>query len=158
MSDDELLKLENQICFVLYAASRALTRSYRPLLGKLGITYPQYLVFMVLWERDDITVKHLGEKLYLDSGTLTPLLKRMEKAGFLKRQRSVADERKVRIHLTKKGHELKDEALKVPETLANMICSNEEVVVLLGGIKNGLELLLKHLLDLDEKNYADGKE
>ena len=97
------LKLENQICFPLYAASRLVTREYQPHLDKLGITYPQYLVLMVLWENNGLTVNDISEKLILNTNTLTPLLKRMEKQQLLSRRRDVADERKVLISLTEKG-------------------------------------------------------
>ncbi len=150
MGNEDLLKLENQLCFVVYACSRGLTRSYRPFLNQLSITYPQYLVFLVLWETDGLTVKDLGRKLYLDSGTLTPLLKRMEKAEFIRRERSSADERKVSIHLTEKGRKLKADALKVPQALVNMLCQDEKVLSHLGGIKAGLEILLDHLQKVNE--------
>jgi DNA-binding MarR family transcriptional regulator len=105
MKNDELLKLDNQLCFSIYACSREITSMYRPFLDELGITYPQYLVLLVLWEQHECTVKELGEHLYLDSGTLTPMLKRMEAADLIKRQRSHTDERKVFVHLTKKGQD-----------------------------------------------------
>lgn len=115
--EDELLKLDNQLCFVLYAASRAVTQMYRPLLAGLGLTYPQYLVMLVLWERDGLTVNEIGEKLQLDSGTLTPLLKKLEIKGLLKRERDKDDERRVLISLLDKGKELKKQAVQVPEEL-----------------------------------------
>ncbi len=117
---NEALYLENQLCFRLYAASRKITGVYRALLEDLNITYPQYLVMMVLWEQGCITVKELGQKLYLDSGTLTPLLKRLEQKGFLKRERSIVDERSVHALITTKGEELKAKALLVPEKLQKM--------------------------------------
>ncbi|WCT09849.1 MarR family winged helix-turn-helix transcriptional regulator [Mucilaginibacter jinjuensis] len=110
----DLLKLENQVCFPLYALSRKLTSVYQPLLDELHLTYPQYLVMMVLWEHQELSVKEIGAKLLLDSGTLTPLLKRMEEKEFLKRSRSAADERIVLVALTQKGIELKDKAQHVP--------------------------------------------
>ena len=106
--------LDNQLCFSLYSASLAMTKLYKPLLDALDLTYPQYLVMLVLWERDDITVSALGERLSLDSGTLTPLLKRLEQAGLLKRQRSSADERKVHVVLTGTGLALCERAAHVP--------------------------------------------
>ncbi len=117
---DDFLKLDNQLCFVLYTASRAITRSYRHLLEPLGITYPQYLVLMVIWEQDKLGVKEIGEKLHLDSGTLTPLLKRMEQNGLVKRERSKRDERKVSIHLTRKGLDLKEKSRAIPP---QMLCN-----------------------------------
>src|ERR1700754_1774854 len=96
-------RLDNQICFAVYSAAHAFNRIYKPLLDRLGLTYPQYLVMLVLWERDGVAVKEIGERLYLDSGTLTPLLKRLEAAGFVKRSRSSEDERQVLIALTAQG-------------------------------------------------------
>lgn len=115
--EDELLKLENQLCFVLYAASRAVTQMYRPLLDELDLTYPQYLVMLVLWERDGLTVNEIGELLQLDSGTLTPLLKKLEAHGLLSRERDKGDERKVIISLLPEGRKLKRKAAKIPEML-----------------------------------------
>jgi len=117
MNTEESVKLENQLCFTIYAASREISRMYRPYLEQMGITYPQYLVLLVLWEKGACTVKELGEYLFLDSGTLTPLLKRMEEASLVTRQRSKEDERVVVIGLTEKGHSLKEQACKLPETL-----------------------------------------
>lgn len=108
------LMLDNQLCFALYSTSLAMTKLYKPLLDALGLTYPQYLVMLVLWERDGLTVSSLGERLYLDSGTLTPLLKRMEAAGWLVRQRSQEDERRVEVHLTPDGRSLKTQAARIP--------------------------------------------
>jgi MarR family transcriptional regulator, organic hydroperoxide resistance regulator len=113
----EHMKLDNQLCFAIYACSREMNRLYRPLLDELNITYPQYLVLLVLWEKDEATVKQLGESLYLDSGTLTPLLKRMEGAGLITRERSSEDERKVVISLTEAGKQLKSKACNLPGAL-----------------------------------------
>lgn len=111
------LRLDDQLCFSLYAASRALTAAYGPLLAPLGLTYPQYLVMLVLWEDDGVPVKRIGERLALDSGTLTPLLKRLESQGLVTRRRSAEDERVVEIHLTTEGKRLKQRARAVPEKL-----------------------------------------
>lgn len=111
---DPALLLDNQLCFALYSTSLTMTKIYQPLLAALGLTYPQYLVMLVLWEQDDVSVSALGERLFLDSGTLTPLLKRMEAAGLLRRTRSSLDERRVQIALTDSGRELKAQAIKVP--------------------------------------------
>lgn len=108
------LLLDNQLCFALYSTSLAMTKLYKPLLAALGLTYPQYLVMLVLWERDGVTVSELGDRLFLDSGTLTPLLKRMEAADLLARTRSAQDERRVLIALTAAGRKLKARAAKVP--------------------------------------------
>ena len=112
------LALDHQLCFALYAASLAMTKAYKPLLSPLGLTYPQYLVLLVLWEGDGISVSHLGERLTLDSGTLTPLLKRLEAQGLLQRQRDSADERRVLVDLTPAGRNLREQAAAVPQTIA----------------------------------------
>lgn len=107
--------LDNQLCFALYSASLAMTKLYKPMLDSLGLTYPQYLVMLVLWETDGPSVSSLGERLNLDSGTLTPLLKRMEAAGWLVRQRSSTDERRVHVWLSTKGRQLQSQAAFIPE-------------------------------------------
>ncbi|NOK19503.1 MarR family winged helix-turn-helix transcriptional regulator [Corallococcus carmarthensis] len=117
MSTEDLLRLDLQLCFPLYAASRAMVQAYTPLLAKLGLTYPQYLVMLVLWETDGVTVKELGEKLYLDSGTLTPLLKRLETQGFVRRERSTEDARSVTVSLTPQGRALRRKAASIPEAI-----------------------------------------
>ncbi len=109
-----MLQLDNQLCFALYSASLAMTKVYKPLLEELGLTYPQYLAMLVLWERDGLMVSELGEKLTLDSGTLTPLLKRLEASGYVSRIRAVEDERRVYITLTSSGRKLKTRAAKIP--------------------------------------------
>ncbi len=114
----EPLLLDDQLCFALYAASRAMIRAYQPLLAPLGITYPQYLVMLVLWERDGVSVNELGERLALDSGTLTPLLKRLAEHGLVERRRGDDDERVVRIHLTAAGRALRSKAKQVPIDIA----------------------------------------
>lgn len=125
---DEALLLDNQLCFALYSASLAMTKMYKPLLDTLGLTYPQYLVMLVLWEGDGLMVSELGQRLSLDSGTLTPLLKRLEAAGLVSRLRDVADERRVHIHLTAAGRKLKASAAKVPGcVLAASQCSVPEL-------------------------------
>ena len=112
------LHLDQQLCFALYAASRAMTRAYGPLLEPLGLTYPQYLVMLVLWEEDGVSVKQLGERLMLDSATLTPLLKRLAEQGVLSRRRDEADERVVRIELTDAGRALRSKARRLPAIIA----------------------------------------
>jgi DNA-binding MarR family transcriptional regulator len=109
-----LLRLDQQLCFALYNASRAITRTYAPLLEPLGLTYPQYLVMLVLWQEDGLPVKQLGDRLGLDSGTLTPLLKRLEKSGIVERKRDRGDQRVVHITLTAEGRALRSKARKVP--------------------------------------------
>ncbi len=112
------LHLDDQLCFALYAASRAVTAAYQPLLAPLGLTYPQYLAMLVLWEADGVPVKRLGERLHLDSGTLTPLLKRLATQGLVRRTRDAADERVVRIALTAAGKQLRRRAACIPHKLA----------------------------------------
>ncbi|ASZ12945.1 MarR family transcriptional regulator [Chitinophaga pendula] len=136
----EQLKFENQVCFPLYAASRTVTAAYRPLLEKLGLTYPQYLVLLLLWETKALTVKQLGEKLWLDSGTLTPLLKRMEKKGLIRRERSKADERVVDILLTDAGVQLRRKAAKVPGQLLDELRMDAQELMT-------LKLLLNKIVD-----------
>ena len=126
-----MLQLDQQLCFALYSTSLAMTRLYKPLLNALGLTYPQYLALLVLWERDGLAVSALGDKLFLDSGTLTPLLKRMEAAGLITRRRAVNDERRVNITLTAQGQQLKLKAATVPACiLAATQCPIAEVMAL----------------------------
>lgn len=117
MNSSELLKLENQLCFPLYAAARKIITLYQPLLKELSLTYTQYITMLVLWERTSITVKELGNALYLDSGTLTPLLKKLEQMKLVKRERSEADERSVIVTITQKGEALYEKALSIPEKI-----------------------------------------
>ena len=112
------LALDHQLCFALYSSSLAMTKLYKPLLAPLGLTYPQYLVMLALWETDDLSVSQLGERLWLDSGTLTPLLKRLEAAGLLQRQRDAGDERRVRLQLTSAGRRLREQAEAIPRAIA----------------------------------------
>jgi DNA-binding MarR family transcriptional regulator len=111
------LRLSNQLCFAVYSATHAFNAVYKPLLEKVGLTYPQYLVMLVLWERDGQTVKEIGEKLFLDSGTLTPLLKRLEAAKLVRRARDPEDERQVRITLTDAGQALREKAASIPPAI-----------------------------------------
>jgi len=115
MESEQFLKLDNQLCFAIYACSREITRLYRSFLDELGITYPQFLTLTVLWEHKRLSVKEIGKLLYLDSGTLTPMLKRMESLDLLKRVRGTEDERKVYIALTERGEQLREEALSLPD-------------------------------------------
>ncbi len=108
------LKLENQLCFPLYAAARGVVKLYTPVLSEIGLTYTQYITMMVMWERKSVSVKQLGQRLYLDSGTLTPLLKKLEKLGLVTRQRSKEDERHLIVELTPQGEALRERALNVP--------------------------------------------
>lgn len=117
----DALKLENQLCFPLYAAAREVVKRYRPYLDELDLTYTQYISMMVVWEEKEITVKALGEKLFLDSGTMTPVLKSLEAKGYVTRKRSTADERSVSVFLTEKGEALKQRAADVPAKVAGCI-------------------------------------
>jgi MarR family transcriptional regulator, organic hydroperoxide resistance regulator len=132
----EWLVLDHQLCFALYASSLAMTKLYKPLLEPLGLTYPQYLVMLVLWERDGITVSDVGERLTLDSGTLTPLLKRLQTSGLLARTRDTADERRVLVKLTAAGRALKGRAMKVPPQVAcAAACPLDELAALTARLK-----------------------
>ncbi|MFD1251297.1 Organic hydroperoxide resistance transcriptional regulator [Devosia equisanguinis] len=114
MTPETMPSIDRMLCFAVYAAGHAFTRFYKPRLDALELTYPQYLVFLVLWEGDDITVKALGERLFLDSGTITPLVKRLEARGLVSRHRDPDDERQVRIQLTEEGEALEKQALSIP--------------------------------------------
>jgi DNA-binding MarR family transcriptional regulator len=139
---DAPLRLDNQICFAVYSTAHAFNRVYKPLLDRLGLTYPQYLVMLVLWERDDVPVKHIGERLFLDSGTLTPLLKRLEAAHLIRRTRSSEDERQVLIALTPQGEGLREKARAVPQSiLAAAACSIAE----LSAVRNDIVALRDRL-------------
>lgn len=139
---DVPLLLDQQFCFSLYSANLALNKVYRKLLAKLNLTYPQYLVMLVLWERDAVTVSEIGERLFLDSATLTPLFKRMESAGLLGRFRSADDERQVIIRLTDRGCSLRVLAATIP---ADILCASSCSAGELGALKRQLEALRGHL-------------
>ena len=140
---DDWLRIDLQLCFALYASSLAMTKLYKPLLAPLGLTYPQYLVMLVLWEADAISVSALGQRLSLDSGTLTPLLKRLESAALISRRRASDDERRVDLFLTDSGLALKQQALNIPPALAcASACSPVEIV----SLTQRLHELRKHLV------------
>lgn len=126
MKGYEQLKLENQLCFPLYAVSKEIIRKYKTFLDDINLTYTQYITMMVLWERKQINVKELGEYLYLDSGTLTPLLKKLESKGYIERQRSDKDERNLIICITNDGEKLKDKAVSIPSSISSCIDLTEE--------------------------------
>jgi DNA-binding MarR family transcriptional regulator len=130
-----MLALENQFCFALYSASHAMTKTYKPLLDQLGLTYPQYLVMLVLWEQDGILVKDIGARLFLDSGTLTPLLKRLEANRLLTRNRDPHDERQVRIALSDEGRALRSKAQEIPE---QVLCASGQELGKLGRLRGEL--------------------
>src|SRR6478672_6152773 len=145
MADDEFdaLKLDNQICFPLYAASRLVVQAYRPYLERLGITYLQYLTLMVLWEKDGSTVSEIGERLMLDSGTLTPVLKRLASDGLVKQRRSRDDERVVQSWLTERGRTLKTRAVDIPTQL---LCSTSVDLDEVSQLKTALAPVLQKLV------------
>jgi DNA-binding MarR family transcriptional regulator len=133
---DDLLKLDHQLCFALYSASLAMTKLYKPLLDELGLTYPQYIAMLALWEEDGMTVSALGERLHLDSGTLTPLLKRLEGAELVARLRDVDDERRVRIRLTPAGRKLRSKASRIPACVLDATqCSIPEILSLTQAVR-----------------------
>ena len=141
-ANDLPLLLGNQLCFAIYSTAHAFNRVYKPLLDRLGLTYPQYLVMLVLWERDGLPLRDIGERLFLDSGTLTPLLKRLEAAELIKRTRNTEDERQVLIALTSRGQALREKARAVPQAiLAASACSVPE----LAAMKNELIALRDRL-------------
>ena len=119
------LRLDNQLCFLFHRIGRELNAAYRPLLADLGLTYSQYLVMLVLWERDGLGVGELGDRLDLDSGTLSPLLRRLEHAGLVRRERATSDERRVMIHLTGRGRDLQERAAGIPEAIAGFVVDDE---------------------------------
>ncbi|MCS1351047.1 MarR family winged helix-turn-helix transcriptional regulator [Mechercharimyces sp. CAU 1602] len=136
------VRLQQQLCFTVYATAREMQKLYRPLLDELGITYPQYLALLILWDVKSCTVKQLGEWMYLDSGTLTPMLKRMEEADLVKRERTSADERVVMVRLTPKGADLEKKAACIPETLQQSLqTENQDYADLLCSLQDLLQLL-----------------
>lgn len=139
---DDPLQLDSQLCFALYSASLAMTKAYQPLLVKLGLTYPQYLVMLIIWQQEGLMVSEIGKRLFLDSGTLTPLIKRLELAGLIVRIRDAEDERRVRVNLTAAGVRLKVDAATVPDCMAVKIgCSPEDLLSLTQAIKQLREQL-----------------
>lgn len=140
----EALRLDNQLCFPLYACARMVTNLYTPFLKPLGLTYTQYLVFMVLWEQDDVTVGSLCERLFLDSGTITPLLKKMEEKGFVSRYRCPEDERCVKVCLTEAGRDMKEKVLLIPAQVGSCVHLSQKEIIefkrLLGKVMNTLNV------------------
>lgn len=143
-ANSDWLALDHQLCFALYAASLAMTKAYKPLLAPLGLTYPQYLAMLVLWEGDGITVSQLGDRLTLDSGTLTPLLKRLEALALVQRLRDVADERRVLLRLTPAGRALRAQAVAVPQAIA---CATACDLQQIGALATQLHQLRRQLQD-----------
>lgn len=147
----EQLRLANQLCFPVYAASRLITREYQPFLDKLGITYPQYLVLMILWEEDGMAVNDIAKKLILNTNTITPLLKRMEQQGIIRRKRSRQDERKVIVQLTEKGREMQEEASLIPQQLASRLVEGELRLDDLVRLKESLDSMIRSLSKQDSQ-------
>ena len=146
------LRLKNQLCFPLYAVSNLITRKYKPLLDRLDLTYTQYIVMMVLWEKDGITVCEIGKKLFLDNGTLTPLLKKLEAQGFLKRRRSKQDGRVITVKLTKEGKELRELVQGIPAQVSRCVCINQDE------LESIYEILYKMLEDFANDERWDSDE
>ncbi|MBR0137724.1 MAG: MarR family transcriptional regulator [Erysipelotrichaceae bacterium] len=140
------LKLNNQVCFPLYACSKELIRQYGPYLRQLDLTYTQYLVMMVLWEREKVTSRELSECLYLDYGTLTPVLKRLQSAGYIIKERSAEDERILNVSLTDEGRKLKDQAINIPEAMGSVMGLDAEEFATL------YRLTYKALKNMEQKN------
>ncbi|QFR34270.1 MarR family winged helix-turn-helix transcriptional regulator [Ancylobacter sp. TS-1] len=127
-STDDTLKLEEFLCFAVYSANHAFNRVYKPLLDRVGLTYPQYVAMVTLWTQDGLTVGQIGERVLLETNTLTPLLKRLEAAGLVRRVRDSADERQVRIHLTEKGRALRKEAGRIPEEMGQCLGRDPQAI------------------------------
>jgi len=144
---DEALLLDNQLCFAMYSASLAMTKAYKKILAPLEITYPQYLVMLVLWEKDGVTVSELGTRLFLDSGTLTPLLKRMESMGLLHRNRDAGDERRVVVSLSDGGRALREKAKAVPQQMSCMLPALDQIKALVVELKQ----VRKGLIDAEDE-------
>ena len=144
---DEALLLDNQLCFAMYSASLAMTKAYKKILAPLEITYPQYLVMLVLWEKDGVTVSELGTRLFLDSGTLTPLLKRMESMGLLDRNRDAGDEGRVVVSLSDGGRALREKAKAVPQQMSCMLPALDQIKALVVELKQ----VRKGLIDAEDE-------
>lgn len=142
MANYEILKLEKQVCFPLYACSKEIVKRYTPLLDEINLTYTQYITMMVLWEKEEVNVKELGKHLYLDSGTLTPVLKKLEQKGYVTRKRDTKDERVLNVAVTEKGMELREDALQIPARVGEGIQMTGDELITLNGL---LRKLLKEL-------------
>ena len=146
----EQLKLDNQLCFPIYAASRLIIRSYQPYMDRLDITYPQYLVLLVLWEQDELTVNAISKRLILNTNTITPLLQRMENQNLIVRQRSSKDERKVVVTLTQKGKDMQEDAQEIPVQLGTKLVSGNLCVEEMQDLKSKLYILIEELTKLEK--------
>ncbi|MBE5889669.1 MAG: MarR family transcriptional regulator [Lachnospiraceae bacterium] len=138
MDKYDVLKLENQLCFPLYACSKEIVRKYKPYLDEIDLTYTQYITMMVLWEHKSMNVKKLGGYLYLDSGTLTPVLKKLEQKGYVKRTRDGKDERVLNVSITSKGEKLKEKAVEIPVKMGNCFTITQEEAVILHKVLNSI--------------------
>lgn len=134
MGEYDVLKLENQLCFPLYASAKEVVKKYKPYLDEIDLTYTQYITMIVLWEYGQMNVKELGERLYLDSGTLTPLLKKLESKGLVTRKRSNTDERNINVAPTEKGMQLREKAVSIPEAIGSCIDLTYDEIVTLHGL------------------------
>lgn len=150
----EQLKLNNQLCFPVYAASRLITREYQPFLNNLSITYPQYLVLLVLWENDKLPVNEIASKLILNTNTITPLLKRMEQQQLISRIRSENDERKVLVHLTQEGKALQEKASGIPEELVKRLSESDLLPEDLVALKKVLHVIISYLKSLENSKVT----
>ncbi|MEO9953682.1 MarR family transcriptional regulator [Nonlabens sp.] len=151
MNKEEQLKLSSQVCFPIYSVSRLLTKAYKPYLDTMGITYPQYLVLLILWENDGVTVNQITSKLHLNTNTVSPLLKRMEKSGLIARNRSISDERSVLIGLTLRGKELKNVASDVPDKLLQVLLTTNVQLPDIMNLKDTLEEWIEVLREQKHK-------
>ena len=138
MENYEILKLENQVCFPLYACSKEIVKRYTPLLDEINLTYTQYITMMVLWEKEEVNVKELGKHLYLDSGTLTPVLKKLEQKGYVTRKRDTKDERVLNVAVTEKGMMLREDALQIPARVSKGIQITKEEADILNSLLHKL--------------------
>lgn len=154
-TDAPLQTLESQLCFALYSVTNAVGRNYAPLLDAMGLTYSQYLAMLVLWEQDDISVGEIGRRLFLDSGTLTPLLKRLEAAGHVERRRNPADERQVRVCLTASGHGLREQARRLPREMA---CAMGRTGQEIAALRDDLLRLRSSLMTALDSHPRDGAD
>lgn len=131
MNEYDVLKLENQICFPLYACGKEITRLYKPFLDEIGLTYTQYISMMVIWEEKKVTLKHLGDRIFLDSGTLTPLLRKLEAKGYVIRKKDEEDDRNLIVEVTEEGLALRDKALSIPSKIASCVSLSESEAIAL---------------------------
>ena len=145
---DDIVPLEQQLCFSVYSAAHAFTAAYKPLLEPFGLTYPQYIVLLALWQKDGVSVKEIGSRLHLDSGTLTPLLKRLQAAGYIRRERDPENERQLRVELTKQGQRLRTETAEVRKILVDALGGSEEAIL---ALRQQVDTMTGHLRSMPGK-------